>query len=242
VKAFAFVLAVLLSTSTAHAGCPSAIGGNATLEDIDPKERLLFIQKRIDHDARNVRIWFWTWFTIYSGLSVGNAIRFHWARTRGNYVDTTTGTGGSVFGLLVLSIMPPAVLRDQHVLARVVGRYQDGDCETLAEAEKILLRDAKSEAFGKGPLVHAGNFVFNSALGILLIAAFNRWQLASIVAPVGITAGELQQLTTLTNINGTLARYKAGDLRDASVAQPVSWGLQPMLSPGQFGASFGMKF
>jgi hypothetical protein len=218
-------------------------GGSVALGAADPGRRLRFVQRRLDADAQRVRIWAWSWAGIYSSLVVINGVRLIRSTKRGDIIDNTVATAGSAFGLLVLSIMPPAVLRDEPKLARIVSRYgTDDDCVVLAAAEKILLRDAASEAFGKGPLVHAGNFAFNMALGVLIGAYFHRWTTAMIVAPVAIAVGELQTMTVVTHIRDTLALYREGQLDSTTARSKPTWTLMPQLGRDQIGLGLGVKF
>ena len=207
-----------------------------------PAERLAFIQRRVNEDAQRVRIWTWSWTGIYSGLVAFNAVRLGLADSRDAVVDSAFGTGASMLGLAFVAIMPPAVLRDQPRLARIVerSRFETHRCGLVAAAERILVRDAASEAFGRGPLVPAGSFVFN--MGLLIGAGFGRWQTGGIVTATGILIGELQQFTIRTRLDKTLARYRRGDLGGASVAKPVAWTLVPVLDLHHAGLSAGFSF
>lgn len=224
--------------------CPAIAGGNATLAQASPSRRLLFIQRELNVDARNVRVWAWAWSSIYTGLIIGNAARLGTSKAHGDIVDSAFATGASSFGLAVLAVMPPAVLRDQPRLARLVSRYDAtrDSCAVVAGAERILLRDAASEAFGRGPLVHAGNFAFNALLGIVMGVAFHRWETAAIVAPVGTAVGELQQATIVTHIDDTLARYRRGELGERPSSAPVGWTLIPRVGKDELGAAVGLAF
>lgn len=191
-------LFTLLRAVPAHADdwhCPSMSGGNDALAEQDPGERIRYVQRHLDDDAQRVRIWAWSFAALHTGLTAGNGAQLVVARTHARKVDQVFATAASAFGLLVLAIMPPSVLRDQPRLTRIVRSYEDpGDrCGVLAAAERIDLRAARSEAFGRGPLVHAGSFVFDATLGALLLAVWHHPQTAAIVEPVGIAGGEGQQ-------------------------------------------------
>jgi hypothetical protein len=224
--------------------CAAIHGGSDELAQHAPIDRLLWIQRRLDVDAKKARIWTWTFVGIYTGLIVGNGTHLildH--RTYNNTADNSVAVGGSVFGLLVLTIMPPAVLRDQHKLARVVTSWRDDHaCATLAEAEKILVRDAKGEAFGKGPLAQMGNLGFNFALGIFVGLALHRWPTGFIVGPVAAAAGEVQLLSLPTHINDTLAQYRLGDLRERPTDARLIWSVSPLIGSNQVGVGGGFAF
>lgn len=242
------VLSSLLGEASARADewhCPAIAGGNEALADQDPGERIKYVQRHLDDDARRVRIWAWSFAALYTGLTVGNGAKLLVSKTHAEKVDQVFGTAASAFGLVVLAIMPPSVLRDQPKLTKIVSSYKDSDdrCSVLAAAERIYLRAAKSEAFGRGPLVHAGSFAFNAALGALLIAVWHHPQSAAIVAPVGIAGGEIQQGFIWTRTNESLANYRSGDLNDHyPVHKPLAWSLVPQFGHGRVGAAWGFSF
>ena len=248
VRTLSVVWCALLLGGVSHADerCAVIQGGADALAAISPAERLSFIQRRLNADARRVRIWAWSWAAIYSGLVVYNGIRLSESKARDDVIDNGFGTGASMLGLAVLTIMPPAVLRDQPRLARIVERSSTDSqsCALVAAAEHILLRDAASEAFGQGPLVHAGSFVFNMGLGILLGAGFGRWTTGAIVTTSGIAVSELQQATIRTHVGETLSRYRRGQLSGNAVpaAPTISWAIVPLLERRQLGVSAAVTF
>lgn len=251
--ALALALAIVASATHAEADvrCAPIEGGSSALAAIDPGRRLDFIQRRLNADARRVRIWAWSWASIYTGLVVVNGTRLALSRSRADMIDNGTATGASMLGLAVLAIMPPAVLRDQPRLARIVARSGELDsdrCALVAAAERILLRDAASEAFSVGPLPHAGNFVFNMGLGLLLAVGFGRLETGMIVALTGITVGEIQMLSVRTRVRETLARYRSGAIDIAGertgdgAPRSIGWTVVPILSRERYGVQFGLTF
>lgn len=250
-RALALLLAFAVCASATRASaevlCAPIEGGSAALGAIDSGRRLDFIQRRLNADARRVRIWAWSWASIYTGLVVVNGTRLALSRSREDKIDNGTATGASMLGLAVLAIMPPAVLRDQARLARIVARSGERDsdrCALVAAAERILLRDAASEAFSAGPLPHAGNFVFNMGLGLLLAVGFGRLDTGMIVALTGMTVGEIQMLSVRTRVRETLARYRSGalDTANANAAPSIGWTVVPILNREQYGVQFGLTF
>ena len=96
-----------------------------------------------------------------------------------------------------------------------------GACSLVAEAERLLLRDAASEEFGRGPLVHVGNFALNLGLGLLIALGFGHGVVAAISTIVGIVVGEIQVATQPTGAVALLQRYRAGDLTRPSSLPPA---------------------
>lgn len=242
------MLALLLEGATARAWeeprCRAIGGGSAELARKPAIDRLTWVQRHLDHEAWKARIYTWTFISAYAGLTVGNSVNLALHHdTYAQKADFGVAVGGSAFGLLVMSINPPAVLRDQHRLAKVVAGYRpDRACETLAAAEKILLHDASAEAFGRSVLVHMGNLGFNFALGIVIGTVLHRWDTAFIVAPVAAAAGELQILSVPTNINATLEQYRLGDLRERPTKGRVSFMVSPQIGGRQVGLAGGIAF
>jgi hypothetical protein len=224
--------------------CETIRGGSDELAQHAAIDRLLWVQRQLNWEATKARAWTWTFASAYAGLIIGNGLHLildH--RTYNNKADNSIAVGGSAFGAVIIAYMPPAVLRDQHKLAKVVSGWNDSHaCATLAEAEKILLRDAKGEAFGKGPLSQMGNLGFNFAFGIFIGTVLHRWPTAFIVGPVAAAAGEVQLLSLPTNINDVLAQYRQGDLTDRKHVKKLAWTVAPQVSNSQLGIGGGFAF
>jgi hypothetical protein len=229
-----------------QAHCETIRGGSDELAQHAAIDRLLWVQRHLNWEATKARAWTWTFATAYAGLIIGNGLHLildH--RTYNNKADNAIAVGGSAFGAVIIAYMPPAVLRDQHKLAKVVSSWGDGShaCATLAEAEKILVRDAKSEAFGKGPLSQMGNLGFNFAFGVFIGTVLHRWPTGFIVGPVAAAAGEFQLLSLPTNINEVLAQYRNGDLSDRNRhTKKLAWSVSPQVSNSQLGIGGGFAF
>ena len=110
---------------------------------------------------------------------------------RAGLIDDGIGAGASFVGVLSVALSPQAVMADQYWLERRLRRAPPGTdvCALLADAERLLVRDAKSAAFGKSALVHAGNFVFNAGVMLLLGIGFNHWEQAALQGVVGVAVG-----------------------------------------------------
>jgi len=219
-------------------------GGSAALDDLDGEARLAFIEERLAHEARRARVWAWSWAGAYSGLVVANGIRIGFATNRDDLIDTTLATAASSIGLIALAALPLKVMRDQRALdALVAAAPADGDrCALLAEAERLLLRDAASEALGKSFVVHAGSFVFNVGLGLLLGAGFGHWTQGTIVSFTGIAVGELQTATQPAGAIDSLSRYRSGQLYPATERHTPAFTVVPIVAQGLAGFQIGARF
>lgn len=223
----------------AAAECPAIAGGAPRLAQEDAAERLRYLQQGMHAAARSARIWTWTWFSIYGALTAGQLLE-------APFVDTAhrngalLGAGSSAIGMLSIVVAPLGVMGDEKRLARQVaeaGAAAD-PCALLAVAERFLVHDAKSEAFGKSWLVHIGGLVVNAGLGLALALWLHDYQTMAISVTVGELLAELQFNTQPTGATDLLARYRAGDLAQKSPdnARPaVGWLVVPMLGANRWG-------
>jgi hypothetical protein len=231
---------LLDATGRADPHCPLPTGSSPTLASRSTEERLAFIQKHIERDAQRARIWAWTWAGLYSALATVN-FGLTASNNRGTRVEGYVGGASSLLGLSILGILPLKVMRDQHRLDERLARGGDR-CELLAEAERYLARDAKSEAFGKSPLVWGGTFIYSLGLGFLLGPGLGRWQAATISATTGTIIGELQVITQPGALPDVQRRYLAGNLSESRAAPKVSWRAAPIWSTTEVGLSVLLSF
>jgi hypothetical protein len=142
--------------------------------------------------------------------------------------------------------MPLEVIADTRWLERRLATAPPGtgECQLLAEAEGLLHRDAKGEAFGRSWLFHVGNVVVNVALGLVIAAGFHHWLSGGISSAVGIAVGEAQILTQPTGAVTALARYRRGDLGPAPASAPAApvISLAPLAAPRAAGIALAIGF
>jgi hypothetical protein len=140
-------------------------------------------------------------------------------------------------------VMPLRVMGDQRWLERRLATAPLGthECALLAEAETLLVRDARNQAFGRSEVVHVGNVAVNAIIFAIIGAGFGHWTGAVISAVTGIVVGEVQIFTQPVGLVTDLARYRAGDLRPPTAA-PVRVALAPFVpraAAGRPGATLG---
>ena len=190
----ALVLTLLL-VSAGRAGaveCAPIAGGGPALGRIDAAVRLRFLRDRMRVAAHKTRIWTWTWAGLYSSLIVYNLAQLSGA-DRTKEIDLGVGAAASGVGVLSIALAPQEVIADQYWLERRLRHAPSGTdvCALIADAERLLIRDAKSSAFGKSAMVHGGNFAFNIGVGFLLGFGFHHWDQAAIQGLAGIAVGEI---------------------------------------------------
>ena len=196
----------------------SALGTSDLLSGIDADRRLDFIEHHMKASARRTRIWAWSWAAIYSGIVTEEMAQYS-IRDHADRIDGWFNAGSAAIGVLSLAFMPQAVLKDQRWLERERRKLAPGAaiCPVLAEAERRLVRDAKDQAFGKGPALHLGTFAFNFAVAAVLGIGFGHWQTAAIFLVAGEVVGEAQIASQPSEMISVLERYKAGDLRAGEI-------------------------
>lgn len=235
--------ACLAASARGDGRCPAIAGGSSALAAADAAERLHMIQRGLGADARNARIWAWTWAGLYATSLGINAGRIPLS-SHDTQIDAAVATAGSAIGLSMLGILPLTVMGDQRRLdALVAAAPSDGDrCALLAEAERLLVRDARSEEFGRGALANAGNFVLNIGLGLLLGIGYGHWTAASITTLSGIAVGEVQFATQPTGAVDLLGRYRRGDLAGRAAEPRGAFRISPSVGGGQYSLQFGLQF
>ena len=224
--------------------CALPAGAAPALAAFDAEARLRFLQRGMRHAAHDARIWAWSSAGVLvfaGGFQILGATH---VPDPGDRADLWLGAASIGFSLAQLAIFYPRVTIDQWTLDRHVARAgPDGDrCAVLAEAEALLVRDARSEVVATGPAMHAATFLFNIGVGLALGIGFDRWHSAAINMFVGLALGELQIVTQPTESVTLLERYRAGELTDRRRAARRVWRLAPTLSRDGFGLALGVAF
>jgi hypothetical protein len=237
-------LLALLVAAAAHATrCAPIAGGVPELGNIDAEVRLRFLRDRLKKEARLTRVWAFAWTGLYSGLIVYNLAQLD-PHDRDNAINNGVGAGASMVGIFSIALIPPSIMGDQFWLERRLRHAAPGTdiCALLADAERLLVRDAKSAAFGKSALVHAGNFLFNIGVGLLLGVGFGHWSQAALQGLGGIAVGEAMILTQPAGVVRDLSRYRAANLGLPPSWRPISWGVAPILTRERAGLVLSLGF
>jgi hypothetical protein len=112
-------------------------------------------------------------------------------------------------------------------------------CATLAEAERMLARDAGNQAFGIGPLMQTVTIAYNIGLGLLFGFWLNDWVTGGITIATGLAISELMIFTQPTDAIDAWRRYRIGDLRAGTTTSTSYWIVAPDISPDRIGIRVG---
>jgi hypothetical protein len=240
------LIAAAAPRARADTHCRPIVFGTPALAQVDAAARLRFLQERMHHAAHRSRIWTFTWLSIYGALTIGNAVLTGVATNESDRIAAGIGTAASFVGVLSVALNPPKVLFDSPRLDRALAAVGPDTnlCAVVSDAERYLLRGAKQQAFGKSPLIHVGNFVFNAGIGMLLGAGFGRWKEAMIDSIVGIAIGEVQIISQPDDLVRDLTRYRLARFNGNSSPPPppVTWRVAPIVGRGAFGLAAALSF
>jgi hypothetical protein len=158
-------------------------------------------------------------------------------------VDLYVGAASTVGGMVALLAVPLDVMADAPALdVLVASRPGPVDCAVLAEAERLLVHSADSEAQGRGWVMHAANVLYNVATGLVLGLFFGRWSSAVFTAVSGTLLGEVTILTQPTGAEDALRLYREGHLRPGEVATRPGWHLGVAWGAGGLGVGLRGAF
>jgi hypothetical protein len=234
----------LFSAGRAHATqCRAIDGGTPALAAIDAETRLRWLDQHLASGAARARIWAWTWRAAYSGITIGEVVLALTTNKTDDRAADIVGATSSFIGVAANVILPLKVMGDQRWWAKHYARSRDDDaCALVNTAELLFIRDAESEAFGVGPLVHVGNFVINIAGGLVLGLGYGRWPAFAYTSLVGIAVGEIQVATQPTDVVEDLRLYRAGELGARPSAPRLGVAMVPLILRDGGGASLTMRW
>lgn len=205
--------------------CPVPAGASASVGEWEPGARLAFIQSHLRVDAHRARLWTGGWASGYGVLTLGQ-LALAPLFSPGDQVDLYVGAASTAGGMVALLAVPLDVMADAPALdALVAGHPGPVDCAVLAEAERLLVHSADSEAQGRSWVMHGANVLYNVATGLVLGLFFGRWSSAVFTAVTGTLLGEVTILTQPTGAEDALRLYREGSPRPTVGGAPPGWHL-----------------
>jgi hypothetical protein len=226
VAAATFVAPVTWARATT---CAARRGSDPRVGEIDARDRLRWIDRRLSQEASKARRWAWAWAIGIGAGGVGSLapVPFVAASDR---IDWYTGAVTAAIGVVPFLVSPLAVTRDAPKLrAAVATTPWDDDarvCALLVDAERKLAADAADEHWQRGWWIHAGNIVFNTGVLLFLGLGYRHWTSGIINGLAGAVVGETIILTAPTGAIDDLAAYNRDDLSMANRhdrSRPALW-------------------
>ena len=203
-------------TPSAHATtCATAPAAAASLQTLDGRERLSWIEGRLDREASKANFWRWSWTIGIGAAGLGSLAAVPFV-AKSDRVDWYTGAATAAIGVIPFIFVPPAVTRDAPKLrATVAASSRDDDaqvCALLVDAEGKLAADAADQKWQQGWWMHAGNLAFNSGVLLFLGLGYHHWLSGVINGAAGAAVGEAVILTQPTGLIEDAAAYERGEL------------------------------
>ena len=239
-RVLGFVLVLSARPALGHECTASLVGGEPALQRLNADVRLRFIRERLRVDARHARIWSYSWGTIYSAVATGQFVAAPLV-SHASGLDLYVGGGAALIGVIPVVFTPLKVMGDEERLDELEAENPQADpCATLAQAEKLLTRDAANEARGQSLLFHGGNVVLNVGLFLVLGAGFGHWTSATISLLTGLATGEVMIFTQPVGAVEALRDYRRGDFGTPSAR--VRMGIAPLLAKDRSGLVLSVTF
>ena len=175
--------------------------------DAEIGERIRFIEQRLELGTAAANRWWLSWYSIYGGLTLGQAAIAFGVSDQGLRIDMAVGAFTTSLGSLTLGLFP----FEARFAAARVRALPEGDAAQrrakLAEAEAVFRATAEDEAFGRSWASHLiGNGVA-LASGIVLGVGYDRPASGILQFAAGVTLTELQILTQPTRALEDWNRY-----------------------------------
>ncbi len=237
----------LLASAPAHADtCPTPEGGSAKLAAVDARERIDFLHRTVDDQARYARTWKWAWFAIGSATFASSAVQVAgWAAgndvTReANIIDNLVVSAFSIVTPVTAILFALRVESDAPAIDTLLaqtGNGAAGSCLVLARIEELFAKDAAEEAFNTSWIAHVTGLIGLGAMfAIMAVEAATEsnptirdahWINAITNTAGGLILTEAQILTTPTGAANGYKRYLKGELpkKTATTITPIFTGL-----------------
>ena len=212
-------------TSARATECAPSLVASPELAKVDAETRLAFLERRLDRAARNAKIWTGTWAGVFSALTIGGVVLIPLVEKDAR-VDYYFTAGKSLVGLASLGVIRLRAIGDARWLR---SRSRSDVCALVADAERLLVRSAKSEDEGRTIFVHVGNLALNMGSLLILGLVFDRWESAALQGVGGSVLGELMIATRPRTAEGALEAYRGAHLDAAAKRDVLPVAVFPML-------------
>jgi len=223
---FVTLALALAFAAQAHATeCVPSLVASPALAKVDAETRLAFLERRLERASHNAKIWTGTWAGVFSALTIGGAVLIPLVE-KGARVDYYFTAGKSLVGLASLGVVRLRAIGDARWLR---SRSRTDACALVADAERLLVRSAKSENEGRTLVFHVGNLALNMGSLLVLGLVFDRWDSAALQGVGGSVIGELMIATRPRTAEDALDAYRGANLGAAAKRDPIPVAVYPLV-------------
>jgi hypothetical protein len=203
------------------------------------RERLSFIENRLDERRPYANYWWMGWTGFYGLGAIVQSARAPFEGDDSKQADLVVSAVKASFGVTRLLIWPPTA-KEGAAPMRVVAPTDETACrERLRIGEELLRKNAHESESRWDWKRHAANVAINVGGALIVAEAYDDPWRGWRSAGIGIAVGEAFTFSHPWKADDDLAEYDAkfGQSADLSPTK-VSFEVKPMLG----GLSFGMRF
>jgi hypothetical protein len=223
------LVVTLLAVPARAVDCPVPEGSTPALAAQSAEARLAYLSRLLEEEGAAAQRWTLAWGATYGVATLaqlGVAGLFP-AEERPDWywgaLSTAVGVAFTVLGPLEVMDAGP------RFATRMKGVSADGTCALLAEGERLLREGADAEVQSNSWLLHAGNVLFNVAIGLVLGLGYGHWVTGAVNGAIGVAVGEATIFTAPNRLAPGWQQYRGGAVATAS---GVSFRLVPTIGPG----------
>ncbi|MCA9625161.1 MAG: hypothetical protein KC731_39330 [Myxococcales bacterium] len=204
-----WLLVIALAAATARA--------DDAVDDAEIRERLAFLEARIETQKLHAEIWWTSWLTFYSFGAVAQAVRATQATDAASradlWISVVKATGGAI---RFIAIPHGGILGLEPSPRYTFGR---SPAWRLARAERIAAHNAARTTPCAPWYAHVANLAVNASGAVIVGAGYGDWQQGIISAAIGFAVGEASFFTGPWEAPGDWAEYQARWRLDLGLGQ-----------------------
>jgi hypothetical protein len=206
--------------------------------DEEVQRRISFLQQRLDQGTAAADRWWYAWYSIFTGLAVGQAVIAIAVTDPDLRTDNVVGAFASSLGVVPLGFSPLEARFAGDRLRALPESTPDQRRKKLAQGEGILRSAAEQEQFGRSWVsLLLGNSVA-LAFGIVLGVGYERPVSGVINFAGGVVITELQILTQPTQAIDDWHQYRRHGPPADQGPEPSRWVVAPQAGGLSVGACF----
>jgi hypothetical protein len=220
----------VLGSGARAATCPAPPGAHPAVAAIDGRQRLAWIDERLQQQAWRGKLWAYGWGIGVGAAGVGSLIAVPFVAPS-QRVDWYTSAATAAFGVIPFVLAPLKVTRDAPALRDAIAASPPEDdarvCAVLSQAERMLADDAHDERWQQAWWTHAGNVAFNAGVLLFLGLGYHHWTSGLVNGVSGVAVGEAIIFTQPTGAIDAAESYTRGELSmraaDARASRSPGW-------------------